>query len=203
MYTVYCLEVPDGRKYIGITSTSLKVRFNKGNGYRFIPELWEIIDLLGWDAVRKTVLGENLDKAQASVAEKHYIALYNTTNPRCGFNKEMGGINEHKKVSEQSRRKHSQSVMGDKNHNFGKHFSEEHRRKIAEGNRGLKRSSETCRNIGLSKQKPVSQYDVAGNLIAVYASGIAAEQITGIPRYAISKCCVGQRKTAGGYVWKH
>lgn len=41
MYTVYSLKTPDGRVYVGTTSTDTKIRWNNGNGYRFIPELWE------------------------------------------------------------------------------------------------------------------------------------------------------------------
>ena len=95
-----------------------------------------------------------------------------------------------------------ESHRGEKNFNYGKHFSEEHKEKIAESNRGQKRSEETRRNIGLSKRKAVSQYTRNGAFLATYESGRIAEAITGVPAYAISKVCRGDRLLAGGYIWK-
>lgn len=51
--------------------------------------------------------------------------------------------------------------------------------------------------------RPVSQFDLEGNLLAVHRSRKHAEEATGIPAEQISSCCVGLQKTAGGFMWKN
>lgn len=53
------------------------------------------------------------------------------------------------------------------------------------------------------KSKPVQQFDKNGNLIATFPSTHEAERITGISGGSIRKCCLGQHKSAGGYVWRY
>jgi hypothetical protein len=49
--------------------------------------------------------------------------------------------------------------------------------------------------------KAVKQYDKSGNFLKEYGSGEEAERATGIKH--VSCACRGERKTAGGYVWKY
>lgn len=201
-YVVYCLETTDGRRYIGITSTSLRERWNNGNGYRAFPELWEMIVKHGWESVKKTVLGSELSIDEASEMEQKYIALYSTTDPTKGYNRELGGIGSLKSVSFTTREKMSSSKIGEKNPNYGIHFSEDRKSKLAASNRGQKRSRETCRRIGEAKKKPVSQYTLDGKLVGTWASGKEAALATGIGAAHISKVCKNEQKTAGGFLWK-
>lgn len=62
------------------------------------------------------------------------------------------------------------------------------------------RSSETRYNnkIGF---KNVAQYDMFGNLIAVYDSTASAARETGCHQGAISNNCTGRSKSAGGFRW--
>ncbi len=53
----------------------------------------------------------------------------------------------------------------------------------------------------LFNNKEVSQYTKDGKLIATYESMTLAQQQTGIK--SIWRVCNGQRKTAGGYIWKY
>lgn len=55
---------------------------------------------------------------------------------------------------------------------------------------------------GLSRVKAVQQFDKDGNFIADYANGHQASTETGICYGSINKCCCGNLKTAGGFVWK-
>ena len=50
--------------------------------------------------------------------------------------------------------------------------------------------------------RPVAQYDLEGNLLAVHRSRKHAEQATGVPAPLISSCCSEIQKTAGGFMWK-
>lgn len=202
MYSVYILTVPDGRRYVGATSMSVKRRWNRGNGYRFCHALWDVICELGWDAIGKEVVGESLTEDEASGLEQRLIAEYQTTNPLFGFNQEAGGLRSEKAIPEAIRLRQSESRKGEKNPNFGKHFSEEHRRKLSESNYGQKRSDETRENIGKSKSKAVSQYTLSGAYLATYDSGRIAAAITGVPAYSISKACRGIQSQAEGFIWK-
>ena len=63
-----------------------------------------------------------------------------------------------------------------------------------------------CPKCGLKKRvasqsKPVLQYSLDGKLIAKYESASAAIRETGILK--ISNVCRGERKQAGGYIWKY
>ena len=47
------------------------------------------------------------------------------------------------------------------------------------------------------------QYDMNGNLIKKWESKIEASKELNIDAGSISKCCNGERKQAGGYIWKY
>lgn len=49
----------------------------------------------------------------------------------------------------------------------------------------------------------VKQYDHKGNLLNEYKSTRDAWRETGIDYSAISKCCRGLKKQAGGFIWKY
>ena len=49
----------------------------------------------------------------------------------------------------------------------------------------------------------VAQYDLNDNLIAIFGSQREASEKTRTCRSSITRCCTGNRKTAGGYKWKY
>lgn len=51
--------------------------------------------------------------------------------------------------------------------------------------------------------KTVKQYDCEGNWIKTFSSIIDASCYTNICKSSIAKVCRGERKTAGGYLWKY
>ena len=56
---------------------------------------------------------------------------------------------------------------------------------------------------GLHKsEQSVSQYDLDGNFIHRYRSQNEASRQTRIPQSNIWKCLIGERKTAGGFIWQ-
>ena len=202
-YTVYVLRDQDDKVYVGTTSAPVKVRWNNGNGYRFCKPLWEKIQSQGWDTIVKEIVATDLDEKSASELEKALIARFDSTNPTNGYNTDLGGIRGYRLVSETSRIRISEATKGDLNHNYGKHFSEKHKQKIAESNMGKKRTQETSKNIGKAKEKPVVQIGLDGSVIARFDSGRQASLITGVQSSHISKVCKHQRSTAGGFVWAY
>jgi hypothetical protein len=63
----------------------------------------------------------------------------------------------------------------------------------------------TYRLVESSKQrsKKVSQYTLDGNLVKTYNSTSEAEKETHIRSGNISRCCSGNRPTAGGFRWEY
>ena len=203
MYTVYSLRTPDGRVYVGATSSDVIQRWRGGNGYRFNHDLWRAIQTYGWESIIKTIHSVDLTQVEASLLEQELISRYDSTNPLYGYNRELGGIAHEKVVSPITRERHSKSVSGKRNHNFGRHFTETHRKRISESNKGLKRTPDTCANIGKAHEKPVGQYTKCGVLIQIWDSARQASRGTGTQASHITKVCKGQRTTAGGYVWQY
>jgi len=169
--------------------------------------------------------------------EDEYIRKYNTLSPN-GYNLKSGGshgrhhpetiklISEKLKgrqltpVTDEIRRKNSQSKMGNKNHNFGKSITEERRIKLSNSikkiwqerrdngtfNEYIKNSSVLFSQKGhiSPNRKAVGKYDDKGNLLETYTSTVEAGEKIGISSSTIACVCRGVKsyKTAGGFIWK-
>ena len=83
-------------------------------------------------------------------------------------------------------RKVSERQIGEKNPMYGKHCTEEHKRKIKENH---------------PNRKKVYQYDLDGNYIQTFDSITDAQRAVGI-KSGVRLCCQGKIKQAGGYKWK-
>lgn len=53
------------------------------------------------------------------------------------------------------------------------------------------------------RSKPVSQYDLEGNIVKKYPSIKEAARQTGFPDTHIGGCCLGKHKTAYGFIWRY
>lgn len=51
-------------------------------------------------------------------------------------------------------------------------------------------------------KKPIFQYTKNGEFLQEFESIMEAERLTGINNANISQCCLGKRKSAGGFIWK-
>lgn len=111
-----------------------------------------------------------------------------------------------KKHSEETKRLFREHMSGEKHPNYGKHLSEEWKNKISQSNKGkfVGEKSILYGKFGHEHPaaKPVYQYDKDGNLIKKHLSIIDAANETGICKANISGCCRGNRKSAGGFIWK-
>jgi group I intron endonuclease len=129
--------------------------------------------------------------------EKLWIRLYKSTNPEYGYNKAIGGkgslgtrlseehkakireINIGKKHSDESKKKMSEALSGEKCYLFGK-FSAEHNR-----------------------SKAINQYTLYGIFVRSWWSLSDVTRELGISHSGISMCCQGKRKSAGGFRWTY
>lgn len=89
---IYCHTFPNGKKYVGQTTTSIQKRFGKdGKGYSLNPLLWKAIQKYGWDNVIHEILEEGLwSLKEINQKEQYYISKYNTRSPS-GYNLTRGG----------------------------------------------------------------------------------------------------------------
>lgn len=92
LFCVYCHTLKkDGRKYIGITSQKPRKRWSYGAGYEARTYIGKAIRKYGWDEFEHDILFEGLAEKEAKAKERELIALYDTRNPKKGFNLTDGG----------------------------------------------------------------------------------------------------------------
>ena len=237
IYKVYMHKNKLNNKvYIGITSKSLSERFRNGNGYNYNAHFKSAINKYGWDGFEHILIADNLTSEQAFEMEKSLIAKYDSTCREKGYNVsfggEMGMIGYHhtaeakQKMSDNHWSKRGKSKLlgtklpeyrieqlrkrkGELSPWYGKHHTEETKRKISDSNKGEKAywhnhkmTEEHKQHIAEGHYKAVLQM-LNGVVIAEYSSAKEAEEKTGIARYNISRCCCGKRKSCGGYTWQH
>ena len=91
LYKIYCHLFPNGKRYIGITKTSLERRFDNGNSYKTCPLIDRAIKKYGWENIEHFVLDTADTKSEAEEKERFYIAKYRTTETEFGYNVLPGG----------------------------------------------------------------------------------------------------------------
>ena len=113
-WTFYCHENKiNKKKYFGITSMSPSARFKNGAAYSGCTRFFYAIKKYGWDGFAHYILRSGLTKEQAEMFERLYIQLFNTQNPKYGYNVQSGGIGG-RGVSEQGRERLREFNSGEK-----------------------------------------------------------------------------------------
>ena len=229
-YTVYMHVFPNGKRYIGITYQAVNRRWREGEGYKG-QAVYDAIKKYGWENIEHLILYEGLTKEEAEQKEIELIVLYKTKSHENGYNVENGGNcsvlaeSSKKKISEANKGR----LAGEKHFNYGKHLSEETRRKIAASHVGYKpsekqkqRARERFSGKGnpmygvpippehkaklqaacvKAKSKPVRCLETG----IEYPSSAEAQRQTGICSRGITAVCnhTGYYKTAGGFRWEY
>ena len=199
-YKVYCHELFDGRKYIGITCQETRNRWrHDGTGYKTCKHFYRAINKYGWDNFKHYILFENLSKEEAEKKELELIKEYNTTNSKNGFNVLQGGfIRSDYHHTEETKKRISNTMKG-----------------MVANNKGLKQSKETIEKrrlklIGhkvnqenLEKlRKQLSKKVRCIELNIVFDNEETASSFINGNRH-ICDVCKGKRITAGGYHWEY
>lgn len=91
MYKIYCHLFPNGKRYIGITKTSLERRFDNGKSYTTCPLMNRAIQKYGWENIEHLTLDTADTLEEAENKERLYIAKYKTTETEYGYNVLPGG----------------------------------------------------------------------------------------------------------------
>lgn len=87
-------------------------------------------------------------------------------------------------------KKKSESEIGDKNPFYGKHHTEETKKKLSEANKG-------------KGTKKVLQYTIEGEFVKEWPSIVEIQRELGVCGQNISSCCRGKVKTIKGFIWKY
>ena len=213
MYTVYQHKNKINSKvYIGITKQEPEQRWRHGQGYKSSPHFYAAIQKYGWDNFEHNILFQNLTKEKACKKEQELIAKYHSMDREFGYNSTSGG--DIFTMNEETKRKISQSMIGNKNGlghpcseekkkkiseaQKGKHLTEEHKQKLSKAakNRHTPCSDQAKENIRkASRKKPV----YCEELKTVFESVQECSRQLGIPATNISKLCNGRGKTLKGY----
>lgn len=91
-YKLYVHISPSNKRYYGITGREkVELRWQNGNGYKKNIYFYRAIKKYGWDNFKHIVLFSNLTKEEAGLLEQMYITLYDTQNPKYGYNICNGG----------------------------------------------------------------------------------------------------------------
>ena len=116
------------------------------------------------------------------------------------------GENHHffgKHHTEETKKKISESQKGENNHMYGKHHTEEAKKKMSESQKGEKGSMYGKTGEKHPKSKSVVQIDQTTNeVVKVWGSTREAERIGGFCHNAISECCKNKFNRLGNNIYK-
>ena len=183
-YTVYIHKnLKNDKYYVGCTKLNPKERWNSGWGYQKQPKMWADIQNSDWnkDWVHG-ILGKFENEQDALNYEAFLIAMLDSIEN--GYNSSTYSSYG---FTEETKKKIAEAMIGEKHPFYGKHHSEESRKKMSENR----------------PSKPVLQFSKDGELIAEYSSAREAERQTGCHNQHICNCCKGKIKSCGGYIWRY
>lgn len=136
-FIVYChTNNLNGKKYIGITSQNSNQRFKNGNGYKSNKHFFMSIQKYGWNNFTHEILFKNLSQAEAQEKEIYLISKYNTRNSLYGYNIAPGG----------------EVACGELNPWFGKHHTEDSKKKMSEARKGIPKTEVHKQKISMSNK---------------------------------------------------
>lgn len=132
MYSIYVHILPDGKKYVGITSQDVEYRWQLGWGYITNKPFFNAIKSIGWINIQHKVLETVEDKETALKREEYYTLLWRSNEPEFGYNilagrKYTKPLGFHQ--SEETKKKKSEKM---KEFYKNKVFSEEERKQRSE-----------------------------------------------------------------------
>lgn len=222
-YTIYKLidPVSDEIRYIGLTFNTLEKRLgshlresSKSHKCNWIKKLKS----QGLKPIIESIEDNISSYDECCLREVYYIDYYKDIG--CDLTNAASGGNKNKKMSDETRKKMSESA---KNRNFKlvhtdkarEHFSikskerfqrEEERDKLRISNKRYedsKTEEQRLNDILIQKtSKSVFQYDRDMNFICEYPSINFAAKKNNIESTNISKCCKHKVVMVGGFVWR-
>ena len=200
-WTVYEHWSPSGKVYVGITSQSIKVRWQNGNGYIICKMFYRAIRKYGWENMRHIIVSSNLGEKTAKNMEIDLIRFYK--NRGISYNITDGGEGALGRVPTQKQRNKVGNIWR------GKNIPLEVRMKMSISHLGRHNTKEHNTNISKSKigntnrSKVVFQYDLHGRVVSRYNSAKEAANVIGVSPNTISKACKGLLKSLRGFIFMY
>ncbi len=201
-------NVATGEVYIGATTISLHERINdhynkatKNYGHKFQNAIREY----GFESFIWEQIDTGINTDELALKEKYYIQKFDSFHN--GYNSDRGGgfkktiyqynltgklestfqsLEEASKSSSISEESISHACIGDRKTSNGFYWTYTSTFDLKEDIR----------------KKKVIQYDFEGKKLNVFDSIIEASKETEIDKSSIAKCCRGERKKAGNFIWK-
>lgn len=214
---IYKYTSPSGKVYIGQTMNEDRRKHCFMNakiyaGYainmarlKYGPENFKYEVLMEYNTNNIDLLRKILN-----IFEVSYIIKFKSNDIKYGYNITTGGdlntagvkytdeAREHCSIAQKKR------FINKNNHPlYGRHHSEETKKKISEKAKGRKMSQNTKDAIYNATRKEVLQYDLYGNLICEFKSIAEAANILNISRSGIGNCCCKRQNTSHGYIFKY
>ena len=148
---VYCItNTVNGKKYIGQTIQEPEKRIRRHFTTKQRSYLSRAVREYGKSAFLYEIVEDNIPHEHLAARERYWVAHLDTMSPN-GYNLTSGGERV-KIVSANTRKKLSDALKGEKNPNYGKIRSHEHRRRLSEANTGKTHTPESRRKISESKK---------------------------------------------------
>lgn len=212
-FIVYKAEnIQNGYVYVGSTTKSIEERkrdheqkANNGQGYKF----QEAISTYGTEAFSWEQIDTASSLDELAQKEKQYILEYNSRED--GYNVDSGG--GFKKTVYQYDLKSGKLLKQfdslDSASNAVNAIKQQISRACLSVNKtfGGYRWSYEYKEPFIPEQdkraRTVKQYDSDGSWIKTFSSVAEASWETNVSKSSIAKVCRGERKTAGGYVWRY
>lgn len=192
-YCVYIHTFPNGKVYVGITCTAPERRWRAdGSGYRKQPVIYHAIKKYGWENVNHEIVASNLTKDEACKFEMLLIDKLKSNQHEFGYNVDNGGQTSGSH-SPETLEKMRKSMLGEKNHNYGKDFSKETREKLSLSHKGKKTGADN----------PAAKSVMCIETGEIFPTTVSAAKAVNVSRGTICSCLLGRSKTAGGYHWKY
>ncbi len=201
-------NVVTGEIYVGATTVSLQERINdhynkatKNYGHKFQNAIREY----GFESFIWEQIDTGINTDELALKEKYYIQKFDSFHN--GYNSDRGGgfkktiyqynltgelestfqsLEEASKSSSISEESISHACIGDRKTSNGFYWTYTSTFDLKEDIR----------------KKKVIQYDYKGELVKVFDSISEASKATEVNKSSIAKCCRGERKKAGDFIWK-
>ena len=86
MTSVYVHKFPNGKVYVGISDNPVE-RWGGGMGYASNRSMYADIKRYGWKNIEHVIVSECATREEAQRLERKYILLYDSENPKKGYNR--------------------------------------------------------------------------------------------------------------------